>query len=146
VAQEVFLAAFKSIAGFTRAGPHSSFRGWLLGIAANKMKDFVRHEARQPQGQGGSDAQGWINQVAAPVDDSSALADEAAERVGVVRRALQMLEADFQERTWRAFWGFDIDGQPAADVAAELGMTANGVHIAACRVRKRLRDEFGELL
>ena len=39
-----------------------------------------------------------------------------------------------------------VEGKPAADVAAELGMSLGAVYIAKSRVLGRLREEFGELV
>jgi RNA polymerase sigma-70 factor (ECF subfamily) len=146
VVQEAFLAAFQSIEHFRRDSPGSNFRGWLLGIAANKLKDHWERKAKNPQAKGGREAQRRIGQVTAPGDDSFSKEADAAEKGGLLRRALEMMQTEFQERTWKAFWRFDIDGRSATDVAADLGMTPNAVHVAVCRVRKRLREEFGDLL
>jgi RNA polymerase sigma-70 factor (ECF subfamily) len=144
VVQEVILAAFKSVDGF-RHEPKSSFRAWLLGIAANKLKDHWERKGRNPQAEGGSDAGRRLAEVPG-VDDSSKDRDDAAEKAGLLRRALELLQQDFEERTWKAFWRFDVDQRTAAEIAAEIGMTPNAVHVAACRVRKRLREEFSDLL
>ena len=53
---------------------------------------------------------------------------------------------EYQERTWTAFWRLTVDGHSAADIARDLGMSANSVRQAKFRVMKRLRDEFGEIL
>jgi RNA polymerase sigma-70 factor (ECF subfamily) len=142
--QEVFLAAATSIGRF--AGPPAGFRSWLWGIARNKLKDHWEARANRPGAQGGTDAQRRLAEVPAheqrlDIDDSPGL-----EAHSLIRRALDFIHQDFEERTWKAFWRFEVDGQPAADVASELGMTPNAVHIAVCRVRKRLREEFGEVL
>src|SRR5437762_3136751 len=55
--QEVFLAAAKSVGRFRRAEPGSSFRGWLWGIARNKLRDHWKARANHPEAQGGTDAQ-----------------------------------------------------------------------------------------
>jgi RNA polymerase sigma-70 factor (ECF subfamily) len=144
--QEVLLAAYKGIATFRRDEPGSSFRAWLLGIASNKLGDYWRAKAKDPQAEGGSEAQARLAELAGPTDASSTMTGADDEKAGLVRRAVELLQGDFQDRTWRAFWRFEIDEQPAAAVAVELGMTANAVHVAVCRVRKRLRDEFAGLL
>jgi RNA polymerase sigma-70 factor (ECF subfamily) len=143
--QEVFHAAIKSIASFRRDVPGASFRAWLWGIARHKLQDHWDGKAKQPQAEGGSDAGHKLDTVPFPMDESSLNAGSVAETAGLLRRALELIRTEFEERTWRAFWRFDIDEQPAAVVAGELGMTPNAVHVAACRVRKRLREEFADL-
>jgi RNA polymerase sigma-70 factor (ECF subfamily) len=59
----------------------------------------------------------------------------------VARRLIEMLKGEFEERTWRAFEGVALRGRPAAEVAAELGMTPNAIAIAKSRVLRRLHQE-----
>jgi DNA-directed RNA polymerase specialized sigma24 family protein len=59
-------------------------------------------------------------------------------------RALGLIRSEFEDRTWRAFWGVVVEGRPAADVAAALGMSANAVYVARSRILRRLRDELGK--
>jgi RNA polymerase sigma-70 factor (ECF subfamily) len=145
VGQDVFRAVFKDIRDFRRE-PGLSFRAWLGGITEHKVKDYWRRQAKNPQAKGGSAARDELNQVAAPNGDSSTMSDDAAEKTEVLRRALNLIEARSGEPTWKAFIRFLRDGRSAAEVAAELGMTPGAVHVAVCRVRKRLREEFGPLL
>jgi RNA polymerase sigma-70 factor, ECF subfamily len=56
------------------------------------------------------------------------------------------VQAEFEERTWKAFWGVAIDVKPAAEVGLGLGISAGAVRVARSRVVKRLREELGELI
>ena len=69
-----------------------------------------------------------------------------AEPGGLYRRALELIQAEFEERTWRAFLMVTVEARLPADVAAELGTTPGAVYIAKSRVLKRLREEFKDLL
>jgi RNA polymerase sigma-70 factor (ECF subfamily) len=60
--------------------------------------------------------------------------------------ALKVMRSEFQEATWRACWEFVVNGRPAAQIAAELGISENGVYVAKCRVMRRLRKELAGLL
>jgi RNA polymerase sigma-70 factor (ECF subfamily) len=53
---------------------------------------------------------------------------------------------EFEERTWQAFWLTAVEGRPADDVAADLGVSAAAVRKAKSRVLHRLKEELGELL
>ena len=48
--------------------------------------------------------------------------------------------------TWAAFRRTAVDGRPAAEVAVELGLTPNAVHVARSRVLVRLRAEAAGFL
>ena len=62
------------------------------------------------------------------------------------RRALALIQADFSERTWQAFWRVVVDGRSPADVGDELAMRPGAVRVAKSRVLHRLRQELGDLL
>jgi RNA polymerase sigma-70 factor, ECF subfamily len=141
--QEVFFAAAQSIANFRRERPGDTFRGWLRTIAHHKTLDFWRSHDRQPEAFGGSEAQQRFQQ--AP-DTQTEDAEDAGQVSAVFHRALGMLQSEFEQRTWKAFWRVTVDGLPAPDVAAELGMTASAVRMAKSRILRRLREELGDLV
>ena len=63
----------------------------------------------------------------------------------LMQRALELMRTDFQETTWRAFHA-TLHGRPAAEVAAELGLSVPAVYAAKSRVLQRLREELAGLL
>ena len=76
------------------------------------------------------------------------LDSETSARVqnGLVFRAAELVRAEFESRTWQAFWRATVDGHRAVDVAAELGMTVAAVWKATSRVKQRIRQELDGLL
>jgi RNA polymerase sigma-70 factor (ECF subfamily) len=145
VFQEVFQAVATHLGRFRKEKAGDTFRGWLRTITRNKVRDHLRRLGREPGGVGGTDAQYRMAQLpaAAPAEDSAA--DERAER-DLFHRGLELIRAEFEEKTWQAFWRTAVDGQPAADVAAELGLSPGAVRVAKCRVLQRLREELGDLI
>jgi RNA polymerase sigma-70 factor, ECF subfamily len=143
VVQEVFLAMVTAIEGFHREQPGDSFRGWLWRVTRNKLRDQWRRGAIHPQGAGGSDALERFQQLAADEDASGSTPAVPGERAGLMRRALDQVRAEFEDRTWQAFWRVAVDGRRAADVAAELKISANAVYVARSRILRRLRDILG---
>jgi RNA polymerase sigma-70 factor (ECF subfamily) len=140
VGQEVFRAVARKIGEFRRDRPGDSFRGWLRVITRNKITD---HHRQMPDDVlCDSAAQTLVQQRADEPPEPDA---DAAEASLVFRRAVELIQAEFEERTWQAFWQTTIDGVAAAEVAGGLGMTANAVYIAKARVLRRLRDEFADL-
>ncbi len=75
-----------------------------------------------------------------------ALFEEAEYRRYLVRRALEIIQVEFQPSTWRACWECVVEGQPAAKVADKLGLSVDAVYIAKSRVIKRLRQELAGLV
>jgi RNA polymerase sigma-70 factor (ECF subfamily) len=140
VVQEVFRSVAVSLDRFHHEGPTDSFRGWLWGITRNKLRDHFRARAGNPAGAGGTDAHQQLLEVpeTPPDSTSESLKPDAI----LVHRALALVQLEFEERTWKAFWRSAVDGLAAPDVAKELGMTPRAVRQAKYRVLRRLRQEF----
>ncbi len=58
------------------------------------------------------------------------------------RRALEVVRAEFEPRTWEAFWRIVVDGQSPAEVAAAMQLSLSAVYKAKSRVLQRLRREL----
>jgi RNA polymerase sigma-70 factor (ECF subfamily) len=144
VFQEVFRAVAEHIGTFRRDRTGDSFRGWLRTITRNKIRDLFRRRHDQPLAEGGTDAQLRLMAVPEPLADEDAA--EADLMAGQLRRALESLRGEFEERTWRAFWEVQMEGRATDEVGAELGMTASAVRKAKFRVLRRLREELGDLM
>jgi RNA polymerase sigma-70 factor (ECF subfamily) len=140
VVQEVFRAVARSIQDF-KAAPDGSFRGWLRTITRNKITDHFRNAQGQAKAVGGTDALVDLHAIPETLDESIEGSDDEAK---LVRRALEMIRPDFEEKTWEAFRRVAMEGQPVALVAHSLGISGNAVRIAKSRVLQRLRDELGE--
>ena len=87
-----------------------------------------------------------MTQVEEPPEIDDDDEQEVAAQNALVRRALEQIKDQFQQRTWNAFWRTAVDGQSAVDVGDELGMSAGAVRVAKSRVLQRLRSELGELI
>jgi RNA polymerase sigma-70 factor (ECF subfamily) len=142
VFQEVFQAVVSHVAGFRRDRPGGTFRGWLHTITQNKLRDHFRRRGGEVQGAGGSSARDRLAQLPEPQHTEEG--DEAVEGA-LFARALDLIRAEFEERTWAAFWGTAVEGRATKDVAADLAMTPGAVRVAKSRVLHRLRAELGDL-
>jgi RNA polymerase sigma-70 factor, ECF subfamily len=143
VFQEVFQAVAAHIHEFHHDRPGDTFRGWLRTITRNKVHDHFRVHSREPQAAGGSEAKAWWSQLPDSSGRSQALeTDERYDRL--FRRALELIRAEFHERTWRAFWRVVVEGQSPQVIAQELNMSPGAVRVAKSRVLHRLRLELGD--
>jgi RNA polymerase sigma-70 factor, ECF subfamily len=117
------------------------FRGWLWTLVLNKRREDRRKESTRPvllQNDGLSEV---------PLDGSDFVPlDETEYRQYVVERALQLMKSEFETNTWQACWETVVSDRKPSEVAEELGMTVNSVHIARSRVLRRLRSELVGLL
>jgi RNA polymerase sigma-70 factor (ECF subfamily) len=133
--QEVFALLLRKLPEF-RYEQGRSFRGWLHTVLVNKYRELRRRYDPLAEG--------------APLDDlpevAGNLPGEADYRHEVINRAVTLLRRDFQPATWEAFWQTAALGRPGSEVAAELGLSANAVRIARCRVLHRLRQQLEGLL
>jgi RNA polymerase sigma-70 factor (ECF subfamily) len=143
--QEVFQSVATHIADFHKSREGDTFRGWLRTITRNKIHDHFRKLGREPGGVGGTEAQlRWAELPAPdPPEDDNAGGD--AER-SLFLRGLELIRAEFEPRTWQAFWRTTVDGMAPKHVAVELAMSPGAVRVAKSRVLHRLREELGDLM
>jgi RNA polymerase sigma-70 factor (ECF subfamily) len=144
VFQEVFRAVARALADFRRERPGDTFRGWLLTITRNKIRDHFRLLQDEVRGAGGTDAQ--MHLLAQPDPLSSEDPEETNLLTQQLHLALETIRGEFEERTWTAFWQVQMEGRGTDEVGAHLQMTTAAVRKAKFRVLRRLREELGDLL
>jgi RNA polymerase sigma-70 factor, ECF subfamily len=145
VTQDVFLTVAVKVGSFRRERPGDTFRGWLWAITRHKLGHWIRRQRAREQPAGGTDAQQRLLAAALPDEGSeSAVAGGAGAAAGLYRRALQLIRAEFEVRSWEAFRRLVLEGQRPADVAADLGMTRGAVYVTKSRILRRLREVLGE--
>ena len=142
LAQEVFVVMVRELPRFERQR-EGSFRAWLRQVTVNKVRTLRKQLGRKPVA-GVDQTDGFLAQLA---DPNGELAEwDLDHDRHVFQKLLAIVQPDFQANTWEAFRRFAIDGHPAAEVAAELGLNVNSVLQAKSRILRRLREEAGELL
>jgi len=137
--QDVFAALVQKMPHFVY-DPSKSFRSWLRTVTLNLWRDNLKRRARRPLGQ----VEGGLDAIPSP--EASDPFWEVEYRRHLVGRAAEVMRAEFQPTTWQACWEFVVGGKPAAQVAAELGLSENAVYVAKGRVLRRLRQELAGLL
>ena len=88
---------------------------------------------------------GQSDSRATPMDAADTLGEASSQPRSeplLTRGILDLVRAEFEQRTWDAFWKTTVEGRPATDVGQELGMSANAVYLAKSRVLRRLREEL----
>lgn len=149
VVQDVFLEVTRSILRFRRTETGDTFSGWVRTITTRRAADHLRKQ-RDPDPAGGTAAQLRLEQLADPHANSSSSTDATPDphdsSTELVRRGLDLIRCEFQDRTWLAFENTALKGRSTAEVAAELGMSMGAVYVAKSRVTKRLREELDGLI
>ena len=141
VSQLVFVTLHQKLDTFSRNRPGDSFRGWLYTITSNKIRDFFRQQNKQDRG--GAGEQPLESLVVA--DDPSSVREVSEERALLAHRMLELVRGEFLDVHFQAFCR-RIDGQDTADVAADLNINKMAVYNAVARIKRRLREEFGDVV
>jgi RNA polymerase sigma-70 factor (ECF subfamily) len=138
VAQNVFVALLRALPTFQLDRARGRFRTWLWQVTANALADWARGRRRQ------ADAEAELRQRpaegASPAGEPDA-AWLAAHRQRVLDFVLERTREEAQPRTWACFEQHLLLGRPSAEVAAELGLTANAVYVNASRLLARVREQ-----
>jgi RNA polymerase sigma-70 factor (ECF subfamily) len=142
--QEVFTSVSLHIGGFRRDRPGDSLTAWLRTITRNKVLNYFSSRRGQPAAQGGTDAQARFLGVPEESDPTQT-GDPRELNNLVVPIGLDVVRAEFENRTWEAFQRVVVEGQSPAQIAADLGMSIQAVYKAKSRVLRRLRQELDGL-
>jgi RNA polymerase sigma-70 factor (ECF subfamily) len=142
--QDTLAILVKELPHFRHDLRRGAFRRWLRNITFNRLRLYWR--ARRPASPA-DDAriETWLAQLEDPQSDLSRHWEED-HNVHVIHRLLELLEADFEPRTWQAFCQVTLGGKSTAETAQELGMSPVAVRIAKSRVLTRFRQEIAGLL
>lgn len=141
LAQDVLILLMKELPSFEYDTARGNFRGWLKTITINKCREMQRR--RVPAAGAGGDRDPL--QAIAGADGLEEFWD-AEYRQHLVRKALEVMRAEFEPRTWKACWEHTVNEKTAAEVGQELGMSEAAVYVAKGRVLRRLRLELAGLL
>lgn len=135
--QDVLVLLVQKLPEFTY-NPDNSFRAWLHTVLMNPWRTRLR---RQTPRAIGSEALEELT-----VADGALAFAEAEYRHALSQCALQLMKAEFLPTTWQACWEQVVNERPAAEVAAELGISEGAAYVAKSRVLRRLRQELDGLL
>ena len=136
--QDLFLDLVRKLPKFRYDPERGKFRCWLATLFRHKRYEWWRkrhrHAAISPAA---------LDELVVAPDDSFS---EAEHERYLVRRALEVMDAEFEPTTRQACWEFIANDRPAKEVAAQLGISVNAVYVAKARVMRRVRQELGEFL
>lgn len=130
LAQEVFVAAYRGLSGY---GGESALRLWLLGIARNQWRLYLRGEIRRRERQDkrlALELARWR---------SARVAEEQPEQVERELSALERCLAGLPARSRELVEAHYFDGLAAAEIARRTGRKPSAVRMTLLRVRQRLR-------
>ena len=139
VVQKVFASVAANIDQFRRSQPGDSFSGWLWTVFHSRLMDFFREQRRLPRAVGDSDVK-RLKDADLEEAGSEGFANRENDTSALVRRALRIIETDFNSTTWQSFWRTVVEGQSPSDTARDLNLTPAAVCMGRSRVLRRLRE------
>ena len=142
VVQEVFAAVAAGAVRFRRETPEHSFGAWLRTITRSKACDHFRRRRGLLDAEGGTTAQQRLLNLPESAEESLSLSVSLKPDARFVHRALEVVRAEFEPRTWDAFWRIAVDGQSPAEAAEAMRLSLSAVYQAKSRVLRRLRREL----
>jgi RNA polymerase sigma-70 factor, ECF subfamily len=142
--QDVFAAVASGAGRFRREGPGHSFGAWLRTITRSKVCDHFRRRRGLLDAEGGTAAQQRLLDLPEPADESRSMSATLNPDSRFARRALEVVRAEFEPRTWDAFWRIAVEGQTPAEVAEAMQLSLPAVYQAKSRVLRRLRREMSD--
>jgi RNA polymerase sigma-70 factor (ECF subfamily) len=119
------------------------FRSWLKTVVKNVLADRRRRQRRRPEpdAAGGSTALARLGALPSPedVEELSVAVDRRA--TAWEAEVLDRVRARVEPASWAAFCQRMVERRPAAEVAAELGLTVGAVYKAAERIKQMVIQE-----
>lgn len=141
--QDVLRSVSSAIGRLDYDRKQGTFRGWLFTITRNKVFNFLSARRIRPQGSGDTTTNKLLQAHPEAVDGTETWELEYQRRLAAI--AMEQVQPEFQESTWRAFWLTAVEGQSAGDVAQQLKMSSGAVYVAKSRVLARLKQEVDTL-
>jgi RNA polymerase sigma-70 factor (ECF subfamily) len=141
--QEVLRSVSNAIGRLDYDRSQGTFRGWLFTIARNKVFNFLSARRIRPQGSGDTATHRLLESHPETSDGADDWELEYQRRLAAL--AMEQVKHEFQQSTWQAFRLTAVEGQAAADVARQVGLSPGAVYVAKSRVLARLKEEVDTL-
>ena len=116
-------------------------RSWILGVLKHRVSDVHRQQQNLPS----PTTESVMANVASDSQLSGAWEQESRRQLVIDAFEALRGSGEFSAENLEAFKLFGVDGRPAAQVAAQLGMTRWAVYKAAQRCRHRFGQIVAEL-
>ena len=133
------LAAVAGAVGRLEYDPgRGAFRNWLFTAVRRKLINWQAAQANRARGSGDSATHELLEQCPAP--EAGEKEWEAEWERQMFAWACEQVRRGVTDATWQAFWRTAVEGEPARQVAADLGLSVTAVYLARSRVLARLKE------
>lgn len=137
VAQETLITFLESYRAGKYQRDKGRLRSWLFGIAMNSVRRASRNAMRERVMDGSGESTAFVERIADD-DASMSAAWETEWQQAVLRAALDQVRATAAPQTMRAFELYVLEGKPADEVAAEVGISRDSVFQAKRRLMQKV--------
>ena len=141
--QDVFVRLLQALPTFELDSKRGRFRSYLWKLTYSALVDHARRVKARRQAE-----EQWVKRFYESSEaESRKLQDELNEinQEQVLKRALPRVHSKTSRTAWACFEQRLLRGRAGADVAAELGITADAVYVYSSRVLKAVRKECAAL-
>ncbi|MFG0289610.1 MAG: RNA polymerase sigma factor [Rhodopirellula sp. JB044] len=145
VVQDVLRSVGAAIGRFDYERDKGGFRAWLFTITRNKLATYYEKRIRANPTAGDTAELDMLNQEPGGKDELAESWEREHQR-RVAAKAMRLVEPKTEPKTWKAFTMTAVNGMPAEEVAAQLGMSKGAVYVAKSRVTAKLRDEVNRIV
>ena len=142
VRQEVLAAVYDHIESFSHNGRLGAFRKWLRSITVNRLHRLVQVKKRH---EGNREHLTWIAEQLSDHDSELTRRWDREHEREIVLAMLDEISAIFSPTSVEAFRRLAIDGQSAAQVAADLDLSPGALRVTQHRVIRRLRELIAQM-
>lgn len=134
--QDIFTRLIPAMAGFDYDAERGRFRTWLWRVTHNALADWARRRATRNRAE-----HEWGEQYERLANGSTTSEWDTLYRNRILESVLHRIKESTLPATWACFAGRILAGRPAADLAAETGLSVNAVYVNSSRVLARVREE-----
>ncbi|WP_417847449.1 RNA polymerase sigma factor [Thalassoglobus sp.] len=143
LSQRVFQKTAHKVSEWDEVGKQGSFRAWILLVTRNEVINALSRKRPDAATGGTSTSQFRVNEIpeSQPLDELL----EKEYRRATFRHAASIVQNEFTETSWRAFWLTTVENQQSKTVSESLGISIGALYAARSRIMSRLREVVTQL-
>jgi RNA polymerase sigma-70 factor (ECF subfamily) len=141
--QEVFCRLMTSLPRFTLNRQKARFRTYLWKLTYNTLVDRARRRKVRDRAE-----EEWVRRFRDADESESRILEKTfidRLRQRILGVALSRVQASVSRMAWACFEERVVHCRPASEIAVELGITPNAVHVYTSKVRKEVRHKCAEI-
>lgn len=146
ILQNIYQTVHRYIGDFKKFHGKVCFRRWLKKIATSRISDFKLKNKDNPIPLSETSLELIRYAFASKSPEIEDEEEEKNERQILYQQILELIKSEVNESTWEYFWQTTVAGRNSFDVAAAMNTTAANVRQAKRNIKRRIIEEFEDLL